>query len=137
MFRSSLVLALVTLCSSIALQAGEITGHYMEARTCQVYTGPCFAAGEVGLTGKDAVMAWEIRSDDLTGANLSGLKVAMVVTCSETIGFTGVEKADQLKSMILVDQTADPEQREALVAFAKEKSGKAGRDVKTVRCGAD
>ena len=43
------------------LAAEEISGSYMEARTCQVYTGPCFANAEVNLTGKDALMAWNIE----------------------------------------------------------------------------
>lgn len=132
MLRSTTLIALCTLCCS-ALQAGEITGHYMEARTCQVYTGPCFANGEVGLTGMDAVQAWQIQTDDSTGADLSGLKVAVIVRSSETIGFTGVEKARRLASMVLVDQSATPEQQEALVAFAKKRAGKAGRHVKEIR----
>ena len=41
--------------------AGTIQGIYMETRTCQVYTGPCFANAEIGLAGKDAIMAWKIQ----------------------------------------------------------------------------
>ena len=41
--------------------AGTIQGIYMETRTCQVYTGPCFANAEIGLAGKNAIMAWKIQ----------------------------------------------------------------------------
>ncbi len=44
--------ALVIAALPATASAGEITGTYMEARTCQVYTGPCFANGEVGLSGQ-------------------------------------------------------------------------------------
>ena len=47
------------LCLALALlfvfattgQAANISGEYLEARTCVVYTGPCFANAEMGLTG--------------------------------------------------------------------------------------
>ena len=36
--------------------AAELSGKYIEARTCDVYTAPCFANAEMNLTGKHAVM---------------------------------------------------------------------------------
>ena len=38
----------------------EISGEYLEARSCDVWTGPCFANGEIGLSGKEAVLAWKV-----------------------------------------------------------------------------
>src|SRR5205807_3392233 len=35
-----------------------IRGQYVEARNCDVWTGPCFANADFNLTGKNAVMAW-------------------------------------------------------------------------------
>jgi hypothetical protein len=122
------ILGLLTLSPLAA--AAEITGHYMEARTCQVYTGPCFAAGEVGLTGKEAVMAWNIRSGQHNDVDLAGLSVAMIVRASKTIGFVGLQDAE--RSMILVDERADARQRDALVCFAKQNAGKAGQVVAKV-----
>jgi hypothetical protein len=113
--------------------ASEITGHYLEARTCQVYTGPCFAAGEVGLTGKDAVMAWNIQSGEVEGVDLAGLKVALVVRSDRTIGFAGVEPSPSLGAVVLVDEQATPEQQQALVDFARKHAGAAGQDIKQVR----
>ncbi|MCP4192827.1 MAG: DUF1326 domain-containing protein [Planctomycetaceae bacterium] len=113
-------------------QAEPITGHYLEARTCQVYTGPCFANGEVGMAGKDAVMAWSIDAGELDGADLAGLNVAVVLKASNTLGFQGLEDADQIQSMIVVDRKATPRQRAALVQFAKSQTGKAAKDVQSV-----
>ena len=59
--------------------ASEVSGTYIEARTCQVYTGPCFANGEVGLAGKNAVMSWSIEQGSHAGVDLSGLSVTVVV----------------------------------------------------------
>ena len=42
------------------LPSTSVRGEYVEARTADVYTGPCFANAEVGLTGDLAVMGWKI-----------------------------------------------------------------------------
>ena len=114
-------------------QASEISGTYMEARTCQVYTGPCFANGEVGLTGHDAVMAWRVLEGKHQGVDLKGLSVAVIMQASKTIGFEGVEDADRVQSVVLIDERASAEQHAALLEFAKANSGKAGKYVKDVR----
>jgi len=41
--------------------AATIVGDYLEARTADVYTGPCFANGEMSLDGEEAMMAWRVR----------------------------------------------------------------------------
>jgi hypothetical protein len=107
----------------------EISGQYMESRTCQVYTGPCFANAEVGLCGKGAVMAWSIQEGEHNGIDLSGLKVVMALKTTETLGFFGIEGAGEVKSIILVDAKAKGPRREALIDFAKQHSGKAGKHV--------
>jgi hypothetical protein len=118
-------LALVPAC----VAAEEISGSYMEARTCQVYTGPCFANAELNLTGKDALMAWNIEEGKHSGVDLAGLSVVMVVAASDTFAFEGVNDPKTMKSAILVDDKATEAQREALIAFAKEHAGKAGKNV--------
>ena len=107
--------------------ASEIGGVYMETRTCAVYTGPCFANAEMGLTGKDAIMAWSIESGTQDGVDLSGLNVVVVISANQTLGFRGVNDAKQLKSLILIDDRANPLQRQALLAFARNHAGRAGK----------
>ena len=107
--------------------ASEIGGTYMETRTCAVYTGPCFANAEMGLVGKDAIMAWSIESGTQDGVDLAGLNVVVVVSANQTLGFRGVNDAKQLKSLIMIDDRANPLQRQALVAFARNHAGRAGK----------
>jgi hypothetical protein len=112
-----------------AAAADSITGTYLESRTCQVYTGPCFANAETALAGREAMMAWNIESGRKSNVDLKGLSVVMVVRGDDTLGHLGVNDPKELKSAIIVDAKATPEQREALVAFAKEHSGRAGQEV--------
>lgn len=111
------------------LEAADIAGHYLETRTCQVYTGPCFANGEMGLAGKDAVMAWNIQRGVHNGVDLQGLSVVVALNCTTTLGDTGLQDAKNLKSVIYVDAKASEQQKNALIDFAKTHSGRAGQAV--------
>lgn len=126
---SRVVLAVVAVVLLGGVAQAEISGHYMESRTCQVYTGPCFANAEVGLAGKSAVMAWNIHAGDHNGVDLSGLNVVVAVKSARTLGFGGIDRAGEVSSIILVDDKAKGPRREALIDFAKKHSGKAGKNV--------
>jgi hypothetical protein len=119
-----LAAVIVTLFTSSLLPAAEISGEYLEARTCDVYTGPCFANGEVGIAGKEAVMAWKVDEGSWAGKDLSGLGVALIIKANDTLGFGGTfyVNPDKITVVIVVDEKADAEQAQALVRFVKENA---------------
>ena len=118
------------LCLALALlfvfattgRAANISGEYLEARTCAVYTGPCFANAEMGLAGKEALMAWKIDKGQWNGVNVDGLGAAVIVTAENTIGYDGIFplRAGKMNAVILIDTKATPEQHAALVDFVKD-----------------
>jgi hypothetical protein len=129
MLRSLRILSLAVLAAlmlSGVSTAADITGDYLETRTCDVYTGPCFANSQVGLTGKEAILAWSVDNGSFNGVDLTGLKVVAAIKAADTLGFGGgLEiRPDPIKSVLLVDERATPEQREALIEFAKERAGR-------------
>jgi hypothetical protein len=74
-------------------------------------------------------MAWNIEKGKHANVDISGLSVVVVVNADETLGFQGLNDAKRVKSVILVDDKATDKQRDALVQFAKQHSGKAGLSV--------
>jgi len=112
--------------------AAEPTGVYLEARTCQVYTGPCFANGEVGLAGKEAVMAWNIREGEFEGVDLAGCSAVLIASATDTIGFQGFDKQRSVRSMLIVSDNATDEQEAALIGFVRQMSGKAAESIVSV-----
>jgi hypothetical protein len=100
--------------------AGGIRGEYVEARTADVFTGPCFSNAEVFISGNRAVIAWKVTEGSWNGVDLSGLCVAAAVDGTTTFTEDQPEKAD---SVVIVDAKADGRQREALVGLAKELAG--------------
>lgn len=114
--------------------APQITGEYIESRSCDVYTGPCFANGELGLTGKEALMAWKVDQGTFNGVKLDGLTVALVVEASDTLGENAGfrNKPETLGSVILVDKNASGEQSAALQAFVRDAAPKLAIKVRKV-----
>ena len=103
--------------------ADPVSGTYVEARTCQVYTGPCFANGEVGSAGKNAIMTWSIDDGSFAGVELAGQSVAVVVKASHTLGFKGLGDAKSTKAIVIVDSSGDAAKADALTSFALSQTG--------------
>lgn len=108
--------------SAAKLPVNQVRGEYVEARSADVYTGPCFANSEIGLAGDLAVMGWKIEKGSFDGVKLDGLSVMGVVKAAGTLGDYAVDNM-AAKSVLIVDESADAEQRLALKAFAQKMGG--------------
>jgi hypothetical protein len=117
---SFVLLALAAL--AVPAAATEIQGDYIETRSADVWTGPCFANGETGLVGREAILAWRVEKGAWQGVSLDGLSVVGVVKANATLGdpFASPYPA---KAVMIVDEKATTDQRAALVAFAREMGG--------------
>ena len=104
---------------ALPASAAGLTGQYVECRTCDVWTGPCFANAEM-TTGKNAVLGWKVEKGALDGATLDGLSVVAVVSASDTLG---LEQTGESKAILIVDEKATAAQRDALVKLAKGQGG--------------
>lgn len=107
--------------SAAGLPRTSLVGEYVEARTADVYTGACFANSEVGLTGDLAVFGWRITKGAWQGVSLDGLGVVGAVKASSTLG-DRFHTAFPVRSILIVDERANPEQRLALRSFAQRMS---------------
>jgi hypothetical protein len=103
-------------------QAPQITGQYIEARTADVYTGPCIANSEIGLAGKQAVMGWHVEHGTWGNIDLDGLSVVAVVNSDVTLGSPDGGPV-HAQAVLIVDEAATDAQRAALVNFAQAQTG--------------
>ena len=129
----SALCGVLVLVGSGVVSAAGIRGDYVEARTADVFTGPCFSNAEVLIYGDHAVMAWKVTEGKYQGVDLSGLSVAAAVKGSTTFS---EDKPELAKSFLIVDEKANPSQRAALIAMAKALGGKRLEkvvDIKTSR----
>jgi hypothetical protein len=128
----SLLLVAAACSFAAGLPAGNISGNYMEARTADVFTGPCFANGEAEMNGREAVLGWKINNGSWHGVNIAGLGVVAVVKSETTLGDVH-HPSDNDISVLIVDSRANQAQREALVAFAKSQGGSMLKNVVKVQ----
>jgi hypothetical protein len=112
--------ALALLLCSGPVSAAELTGKYIEARTCDIWTGPCFANAELHLSGKNAVVAWKVDKGAFDQVKLDGLGVVAVISARDTLGEHQMSKP---KAVLIVDSRANAEQKAALVKLAKKQGG--------------
>lgn len=106
----------------------QVRGTYVEARTADVFVGPCYANSEVEMAGNLAVMGWKISQGTWDGVSLDGLGVVGVIKASATLGDVH-HTAYPVKSVIIIDEKATPEQRLALKSFAQRMSNDLLSDV--------
>src|SRR5579864_1155213 len=100
----------------------QIRGQYIETRSADIYTGQCFANGEVNLVGDEAILAWHVQSGSWDGVSLDGLTVAAAVHANATLG-DPYANPYPARAVLIVDDQATVPQRSALVAFAHQMGG--------------
>jgi len=122
-YRLPALLVLALSCLSTSLFAQQIRGDYIETRSADVYTGQCFANGEVGLTGDEAILAWHIRAGSWNGVKLDGLSVVVAIKANATLGDPYADPYPA-KSVLIVNADATPTETLALTAFAQHMGGK-------------
>ena len=140
MYRFALTMAILAVgsFSSVPAASYSIRGDYLEARTCDVFTGPCFANGEMGMAGKEAVLAWKVSDGSWKGVALKGLSVALVLKADNSLGDDGVfpMAARTIESVIVIDEQASDAQRSALVEFVKDSAPALTADVRKIQAAA-
>lgn len=109
-----------------------LEGDYLEVRSCDVYTGYCFANSEMGLAGKEAMLVWSIDRGEWEGISLAGLKVIAVVQADDTIGDVQFQPR-RGRAVIITDAAATSGQQRALVEFAQAMAGSLVADIQKVR----
>jgi hypothetical protein len=114
-------LVIMALCAIPSVAA--IQGNYIEVRTADVYTGPCFANSQVGLQGRRAILAWSIRKGEWKGTSLNGLRVVAVVNAKDNLG-DPYHNPYPAEAVLIVDQRATPAQQQALMSFVQAAGGK-------------
>src|SRR5258708_22971009 len=101
---------LPTLLLGKLVTAQQIRGDYIETRSADVYTGQCFANGEVNLVGNEAIVAWHVEDGSWDGVALDGLTVAAAVRAKATLG-DPYANPYPAESILLVDDQANMQQR--------------------------
>jgi hypothetical protein len=98
-----------------------VTGDYVEARTAEVFTGPCMMGSEGEVSGKEAIMAWRVSRGSMNGVAIDGLAMVAVVSGDRHLSMHefGAPAPTLVKSVVMLDSRATPAQQRALLSLAK------------------
>ncbi len=114
-------------CAALALvllagptTAAGLTGKYIEARTTDIWSGPCFINADINVGGKNAVIGWKVDKGSFDRQKLDGLSVVAVIEAQGTLGLCQPGKA---RAVLIVDKRASAAQKEALVKLARKQGG--------------
>lgn len=111
------------LLASAPLSASDpgVSGDYVEVRTAQVFAGGCIMGSEGEAAGREAILAWRVSRGAVNGVSLDGLSIVAAASADNNLGTheLGGAPAHILKSVVLVDERANPAQRTALIAMAR------------------
>lgn len=121
-YRLPVLIFTLLIVMSGSLAAQQIRGDYIESRSADVYTGQCFANGEVNLVGNEAILGWHIQSGSWNGVPLDGLSVAAAVRARATLG-DPYANPYPAQAVLIIDDQANERQRAALQAFAHQMGG--------------
>src|SRR6476646_10209333 len=124
MKRMIVLAAVVGLASTVSIAAGgksTVTGQYVEARTAEIFTGGCIMGSEAETMGKQAVLAWKVDRGTVNGVSVDGLSVVDALAGDKNLGLhaIGGDRAT-VRSVVYVDERANPVQRMALVSLAND-----------------
>ncbi len=124
MKRAIILAAVVGLASTVSMTAGgnsTVTGQYVEARTAEIFTGGCIMGSEAETMGKQAVLAWKIDRGTVNGVSVDGLSVVAALSGDKNLGLYEIGGGRAVvRSVVYVDERANPAQRIALVAMAHD-----------------
>jgi hypothetical protein len=123
MKQACAVVALVGLALVAGVRAEDpvVIGDYVEARTAEVFTGPCILGSEGEASGKEAIMAWRVSRGSVNGVALDGLSLVAVVAADRHLGLHeyGAPRPSSIKAVVMTDNRATPAQQQALLTMAR------------------
>ncbi len=106
-------------CAVVLRGQGEavIVGDYLEDRSNHVHGCYCEWSGESITGGREAVLAWRIRSGAYAGVDLAGVGIIAVVRGDSTLSIGTAPR----QSVLMISEGATPMQRRAAEALIRER----------------
>ena len=107
----------------------SIKGDYVEVRTASVFAGACHYNGELTTAGRDALMAWSVKSGAWQGVDLAGVRAVAIVSASENLA----DKNAARNSEIIIGENASDAQSRAMLAALKSQYAASLGQISSVR----
>jgi Protein of unknown function (DUF1326) len=94
-----------------------VKGEYVEVRTASVFAGACHYNGELTTSGRDALMAWNVKSGQWQGVDLAGVRAVAIVSATENLADNNAQR----QSEIIIGENASDAQSRAMLGALKSR----------------
>ncbi len=108
-----------------------IRGDYVEVRTASVFAGACHYNGEITTAGRDALMAWNVKSGEWRGVDLAGVRIVAIVSADANLA----ENAAARSSAIIIGENASDAQSRAMMEALRNRYAATLGRISSVRRG--
>ena len=133
-FGPMLLAVLALFCGGMTLSSQSETvavrGDYVEVRTASVFAGACHYNGELTTSGREALMAWNVRSGQWHGVDLAGVRVMAIVSSAENLS---QENAARQSEVLIGDNASESQARAILSALTSKYATALGKIVSVLR----
>ncbi len=110
-------------------ESTSVKGDYVEVRTASVFAGACHYNGEVTTTGRDALMAWNVKSGTWKGVDLTGVRAIASVSADDNLSNAQARR----RAEVIVDNSASHAQAVAMLEAIKSRYAEALGEIVSVR----
>ena len=114
-----LIVSLAALAFTSQAEQTSVQGDYVEVRTASVFAGACHFNGEVVTTGRDALMAWNVKSGSWNATDLSGVRAIAIVNSEDNLANAQAARHAE----VIMDQSASHDQKVAMLDALKRRYG--------------
>ncbi|HYJ87972.1 MAG TPA: DUF1326 domain-containing protein [Pyrinomonadaceae bacterium] len=115
--------------SNSSAETESIKGDYVEVRTASVFAGACHYNGELTTAGRDALMAWSVKSGAWQGVDLAGVRAIAIVSASENLA----DKNAARNSEIIIGENASDAQSRAMLTALKSQYAASLGQISSIR----
>jgi len=108
----------MAVCSGLFLSpawaADAPRGNLLELHSCELFAGGCVVSSQATLDGRYMLRAWDFTDGTFAGADLAGLKLAVLQSSSQNLA---ADEAAADQTIVYLPQAASKDQRKALLAW--------------------
>jgi hypothetical protein len=126
------ILAVLTGTATFNSQAetASVRGDYVEVRTASVFAGACHYNGELTTAGRDALMAWNVKSGMWQGVDLTGVRAVAMVSAAENLAD---QNAARQAEIIIGENASDAQSRAMLEGLKSRYAASLGKIISVRR----
>ena len=107
-----------------------VKGEYVEVRTASVFAGACHYNGELTTAGRDALMAWNVKSGAWRGTDLAGVRAVAIISADANLAD---DNAARRSEIIIGENASDAQSRAMLEALKSRYAASLGKIISVRR----